>query len=132
MRTKSLRHKKDFRDHARPGLGLPVNRPPHGHNLGRAPRHPDRRSSTVEPSAASGSSAPSVAPAPVAPAPPVSSAPDTEAEARTGGAALVECLAAHDVPLWTCVPGESFLPVLDALWEAGLAVINTRHEAAAA
>jgi acetolactate synthase-1/2/3 large subunit len=67
----------------------------------------------------------------VAPAPPVSSAPDTEAEARTGGAALVECLAAHDVPLWTCVPGESFLPVLDALWEAGLAVINTRHEAAA-
>jgi acetolactate synthase-1/2/3 large subunit len=44
----------------------------------------------------------------------------------------VECLSAHDVPLWTCVPGESFLPVLDALWEAGVGVINTRHEAAAA
>ena len=30
------------------------------------------------------------------------------------------------------MPGESFLPVLDALWEAGIGVINTRHEAAAA
>jgi acetolactate synthase-1/2/3 large subunit len=58
--------------------------------------------------------------------------PESEVKARTGGAALVECLIAHDVPLWTCVPGESFLPVLDALWEAGIGVINTRHEAAAA
>ena len=68
-------------------------------------------------------------------APTVSSAaaePEGEVKARTGGAALVECLIAHDVPLWTCVPGESFLPVLDALWEAGIGVINTRHEAAAA
>ena len=68
-------------------------------------------------------------------APTVSSAaaePESEVKARTGGAALVECLIAHDVPLWTCVPGESFLPVLDALWEAGIGVINTRHEAAAA
>jgi acetolactate synthase I/II/III large subunit len=68
-------------------------------------------------------------------APTASSVP-TEAEgevkARTGGAALVECLSAHGIPLWTCVPGESFLPVLDALWEAGVGVINTRHEAAAA
>ncbi len=52
--------------------------------------------------------------------------------ARAGGAALVECLSAHEIPLWTCVPGESFLPVLDALWAAGVGVINTRHEAAAA
>jgi acetolactate synthase-1/2/3 large subunit len=44
----------------------------------------------------------------------------------------VECLSAHAASLWTCVPGESFLPVLDALWEAGVRVINTRHEAAAA
>jgi acetolactate synthase-1/2/3 large subunit len=76
-------------------------------------------------------------------APTASSAPteaETEAETgaegevkpRTGGAALVECLIAHGIPLWTCVPGESFLPVLDALWEAGIGVINTRHEAAAA
>ena len=51
-------------------------------------------------------------------APTVSSAtgePEGEVRARTGGAALVECLAANGVPLWTCVPGESFLPVLDAL-----------------
>jgi acetolactate synthase I/II/III large subunit len=61
-----------------------------------------------------------------------SAEPEGEVKARTGGAALVECLSAHDVPLWTCVPGESFLPVLDALWEAGVGVINTRHEAAAA
>ena len=68
-------------------------------------------------------------------APTISSAaaePESEVKARTGGAALVECLIAHDVPLWTCVPGESFLPVLDALWAAGIGVINTRHEAAAA
>jgi acetolactate synthase I/II/III large subunit len=66
--------------------------------------------------------------APIAPSVPT----ETEVKARTGGAALVECLIAHGIPLWTCVPGESFLPVLDALWEAGVGVINTRHEAAAA
>jgi acetolactate synthase-1/2/3 large subunit len=68
--------------------------------------------------------------------------PPAAVAARTGGTALVECLAAHQVPLWTCVPGESFLSVLDALWQAqrqsaagGAAVprvITTRHEAAAA
>ena len=63
---------------------------------------------------------------------PVTAEPESEVKARTGGAALVECLSAHGIPLWTCVPGESFLPVLDALWEAGIGVINTRHEAAAA
>jgi acetolactate synthase I/II/III large subunit len=62
----------------------------------------------------------------------VTAEPESEVKARTGGAALVECLSAHGIPLWTCVPGESFLPVLDALWEAGIGVINTRHEAAAA
>jgi acetolactate synthase-1/2/3 large subunit len=72
----------------------------------------------VEPSAPTASSASATA--------------ESEVKARTGGVALVECLSAHDVPLWTCVPGESFLPVLDALWAAGARVINTRHEAAAA
>src|SRR5277367_5323030 len=66
------------------------------------------------------SSAPSVSAVPAEPV--------CEAKPRTGGAALVECLIAHAVPLWTCVPGESFLPVLDALWEAGVGVINTRSE----
>jgi acetolactate synthase I/II/III large subunit len=76
-------------------------------------------------------------------APTPSSAPAASpVAARTGGTALVECLAAHQVPLWTCVPGESFLAVLDALWQAqrqsaaegalGPRVITTRHEAAAA
>jgi acetolactate synthase I/II/III large subunit len=41
------------------------------------------------------------------------------------------------VPLMTCVPGESFLPVLDALYDIGARadvprLITTRHEAAAA
>jgi acetolactate synthase I/II/III large subunit len=59
---------------------------------------------------------------------------------RSGGALLVDCLRAHDVPLWTCVPGESFLPILDALYDlrsvtpddATARLITTRHEAAAA
>jgi acetolactate synthase I/II/III large subunit len=55
----------------------------------------------------------------------------------TGGRLLVECLVAARVPLMTCVPGESFLPVLDALYDLGTGpavprLITTRHEAAAA
>jgi acetolactate synthase-1/2/3 large subunit len=50
---------------------------------------------------------------------------------------LVECLVGAGVPLITCVPGESFLPVLDALHDLELdpaapRLITTRHEAAAA
>lgn len=55
---------------------------------------------------------------------------------RRGGALLVDCLRAHGVPLWTCVPGESFLPVLDALYEpwnaSAIRLVTARHEAAAA
>jgi acetolactate synthase I/II/III large subunit len=62
---------------------------------------------------------------------------------RSGGRLLVECLVAARVPLFTCVPGESFLAVLDALVDlaalydveanAGVPrLITTRHEAAAA
>jgi acetolactate synthase-1/2/3 large subunit len=56
---------------------------------------------------------------------------------RTGGQLLVDALLAHDVPLITCVPGESFLPVLDALYELAEVggtprLVVTRHEAAAA
>lgn len=59
---------------------------------------------------------------------------------RTGGELLVECLTSHGVALWTCVPGESFLPVLDALYTVtaegadgkSVRLITTRHEAAAA
>jgi acetolactate synthase-1/2/3 large subunit len=57
-------------------------------------------------------------------------------DARSGGTLLVDCLLAHGVPLWTCVPGESFLPVLDALYDlrsrTDIRLVTTRHEAAAA
>lgn len=52
---------------------------------------------------------------------------------------MVDCLLAHNPPLMTCVPGESYLPILDALYDvraetsAGTPrLIATRHEAAAA
>jgi acetolactate synthase I/II/III large subunit len=56
---------------------------------------------------------------------------------RSGGRLLVDCLLAARVPLITCVPGESFLPVLDALHDLGTRadaprLVMTRHEAAAA
>src|SRR5262245_18535575 len=58
---------------------------------------------------------------------------------RSGGMALVECLLAHDLTFWTCVPGESYLPILDAMYEVqhtadGIQprLIVARHEAAAA
>jgi len=56
---------------------------------------------------------------------------------RTGGELLVDCLLAQGVSLWTCVPGESYLPVLDALYSKAVAghgprLITARHEAGAA
>jgi acetolactate synthase I/II/III large subunit len=53
---------------------------------------------------------------------------------RTGGRILVDQLLAHDADLAFCVPGESYLPVLDALAdETGrIPLISCRHEAAAA
>ena len=55
----------------------------------------------------------------------------------SGGRLLVECLVGARVSLLTCVPGESFLPVLDALYDLSSRadvprLITTRHEAAAA
>ncbi|RBM11622.1 thiamine pyrophosphate-binding protein [Prauserella sp. PE36] len=61
--------------------------------------------------------------------------PAQEGPTRTGGRLLVESLLAHNPPLWTCVPGESFLPILDALIDPsndGTAkLVTTRHESAA-
>jgi acetolactate synthase-1/2/3 large subunit len=51
---------------------------------------------------------------------------------RNGGQILVEALRRNEVSTVYCVPGESYLPVLDAL--AGhpeIKTINTRHEGAA-
>jgi acetolactate synthase-1/2/3 large subunit len=56
------------------------------------------------------------------------------AQARTGGQILVDQLLIHGVDMAFCVPGESYLAVLDALYGARdrLTLINARHEAGAA
>jgi acetolactate synthase-1/2/3 large subunit len=51
----------------------------------------------------------------------------------TGGQALVAALRHQGVDRVYCVPGESYLPVLDALYDApDIAVVSARHEGAAA
>jgi acetolactate synthase I/II/III large subunit len=51
---------------------------------------------------------------------------------RTAAAALVEQLQINGVQHVFCVPGESFLPVLDALRDSAITVTVCRHEGAAA
>ena len=53
---------------------------------------------------------------------------------RNGGHILVDALKIHGVKKIFCVPGESFLPILDALAEAQetIEVVVCRHEASAA
>lgn len=53
---------------------------------------------------------------------------------RTGGQLLVDCLLAHGVDTVFCVPGESFLTVLDALHDVQdrIRIIVGRHEASVA
>jgi acetolactate synthase I/II/III large subunit len=51
---------------------------------------------------------------------------------RTGGQILVDQLELHGVGHAFCVPGESYLPVLDALYDVNIRLISCRHEAAAA
>ncbi|MFQ5623844.1 MAG: thiamine pyrophosphate-binding protein [Paracoccaceae bacterium] len=51
---------------------------------------------------------------------------------RTGGQILVECLEAQGVDRVFCVPGESFLAVLDALFDSPIRTVGTRHEGGAA
>lgn len=51
---------------------------------------------------------------------------------RNGGQILVQALLNNAVDTVYCVPGESYLPVLDALVDAGaIRTITTRHEGAA-
>jgi acetolactate synthase-1/2/3 large subunit len=51
----------------------------------------------------------------------------------TGGQILVEALRSQGVDRIYCVPGESYLPVLDALHDVPeIAVVSARHEGAAA
>lgn len=51
---------------------------------------------------------------------------------RTGGQLVVDQLVLHGAELAFGVPGESYLPVLDALHDAPLRFVATRHEAGAA
>ncbi len=53
---------------------------------------------------------------------------------RSGGQILVDQLKIHGVDMSFCVPGESYLPVLDALYESREAIrlITCRHEGGAA
>jgi acetolactate synthase I/II/III large subunit len=59
---------------------------------------------------------------------------NTSAAPRHGGKILVDQLRLHGVDLAFCVPGESYLPVLDALHESREAIrlITCRHESGAA
>jgi acetolactate synthase-1/2/3 large subunit len=52
--------------------------------------------------------------------------------ARTGGQILVDQLIAQGVSRATCVPGESYLAVLDALHDAAIDVVICRNEGGAA
>jgi acetolactate synthase-1/2/3 large subunit len=55
-----------------------------------------------------------------------------EAKSRNGGRILVDQLIAQGVERLTCVPGESYLPVLDALTDSAIDVIVCRQEGGAA
>jgi acetolactate synthase-1/2/3 large subunit len=51
---------------------------------------------------------------------------------RTGGQMVADHLAANGIGAASCVPGESFLAVLDALHDGPTRLITCRHEASAA
>ncbi len=51
---------------------------------------------------------------------------------RTGGQLIVEALKANGVRRISCVPGESFLAVLDALHDSDIDVLVCRQEGGAA
>ena len=51
---------------------------------------------------------------------------------RTGGRILVDQLERNGVDLAFCLPGESFLPVLDALYDSSIRLVSCRHEPGAA
>ncbi len=58
----------------------------------------------------------------------------TSLKARSGGQILVDQLKIHGADIAFCVPGESYLPVLDALYEHrdSIRLITCRHESGAA
>src|SRR5690349_21419915 len=55
-----------------------------------------------------------------------------QGDSRSGGRILVDQLQVQGVERLTCVPGESFLAVLDALHDASIDVVVCRQEGGAA
>src|SRR4051812_31348275 len=54
-------------------------------------------------------------------------------ERLTGAQAVVECIRREDIKHIFCVPGESYLEVMDAIVDVeGMELISTRHEGGAA
>ena len=51
---------------------------------------------------------------------------------RTGGQIVVSALERNGIDLAFCLPGESFLPVLDALHDSSIRLVTSRHEQGAA
>jgi acetolactate synthase I/II/III large subunit len=51
---------------------------------------------------------------------------------RSGGRILVDQLELNGVDLAFCLPGESYLPVLDALYDSSIRLVTCRHEQGAA
>jgi acetolactate synthase-1/2/3 large subunit len=51
---------------------------------------------------------------------------------RSGGQILVDQLELNGADLAFCLPGESFLPVLDALYDSPIRLVSCRHEQGAA
>ena len=57
----------------------------------------------------------------------------TQRNSRSGGRILVDQLLVHGADMAFCVPGESYLEVLDALYDSpSIRLVNARHEAGAA
>jgi acetolactate synthase-1/2/3 large subunit len=57
----------------------------------------------------------------------------TNRNSRSGGRILVDQLLVHGADMAFCVPGESYLEVLDALYDSpAIRLVNARHEAGAA
>ncbi|WP_206378380.1 thiamine pyrophosphate-binding protein [Sneathiella limimaris] len=57
---------------------------------------------------------------------------DVEAMQKTGGQLIVECLETQGVDRIFCVPGESYLAVLDALHDSSIETVLARQEGGAA
>src|SRR5690606_27794628 len=56
----------------------------------------------------------------------------TSPSVRTGGQILIDQLRCQGVERVTCVPGESYLAALDALYDSGAQVVICRNEGGAA